>query len=74
MENLLARIDDYTTPTVENMTDATSALFKAMDKLEKIYRTFPDQKMKTSLMSNLDRSRVFMLDNIDMFNERMDEI
>ena len=74
MKNLLARIDDYTTPTVENMTDATSVIFKDMDKLEKIYRTVPDQAMKNTLMSNLDRARVFMLDNIDMFNEIMDEI
>ena len=74
MKNLLARIDDYTTPTLENMTDATSVIFKDMDKLEKIYRTVPDQAMKNTLMSNLDRARVFMLDNIDMFNEIMDEI
>jgi hypothetical protein len=73
MNDILKKIDDYTSPTVNTLADTNTRLFREIDKMEKIVRTVPDQRMRENLMSNLDRARMFLLDNMDIFNERMEE-
>jgi hypothetical protein len=74
MNDILRKIETYTSPTVDTLTDTNTRLFKEIDNMERIIRTVPDQRMKENLMSNLDRARMFLLDNIDMFNDRMGEL